>query len=459
MKIKVNNFLSTTFFIFTLIFSYYLGVAYYDITTGLDFNKYINNVYFFNKESSVVFDSQGTIYFWTIAKFIGLSKEMYQNENLSNLINNKIQFINFIYYVIGLLGLYKLLKIKKFTFNKIIYSLSVLNFFPPGFYLRLTMKPEIMAFAFLPWVIIFITYYVKKPTALKSFVLSIFLSVMFTIKASITGMVLLVLFFLHRKIFFKLKNKLLLTSETILFSLFILYFNFVYTDVWLFSKPTPVNNLLIDKWNHTADLNFFVHLDIKNLVENPFKYLHSDSFLAITLLDTLSDYFTFFWKHEELGNYFPYDTIKFTDNFLIQNFLPQYISIFFTLGFYFLLIYLYTKGVDNKEYFLLPLFGLLVLVINSLGFPSKNFDPQTGDLFKVHYYSFLICISFVFLLAFIFSKINYSTNFILFVIPVFLLVIGFPKEMNTKNFYEILNKLEYSIICNTLDDYYELNCK
>ena len=174
MKIKVNNFLSTTFFIFTLIFSYYLGVAYYDITTGLDFNKYINNVYFFNKESSVVFDSQGTIYFWTIAKFIGLSKEMYQNENLSNLINNKIQFINFIYYVFGLLGLYKLLKIKKFTFNKIIYSLSVLNFFPPGFYLRLTMKPEIMAFAFLPWVIIFITYYVKKPTALKSFVLSIF---------------------------------------------------------------------------------------------------------------------------------------------------------------------------------------------------------------------------------------------------------------------------------------------
>ena len=58
MKIKVNNFLSTTFFIFTLIFSYYLGVAYYDITTGLDFNKYINNVYFFNKESSVVFDSK-----------------------------------------------------------------------------------------------------------------------------------------------------------------------------------------------------------------------------------------------------------------------------------------------------------------------------------------------------------------------------------------------------------------
>ena len=69
---------------------------------------------------------------------------------------------------------------------------------------------------------------------------------MFTIKASITGMVLLVLFFYIEKFFFKLKNKLHI-SETILFSLFILYFNFVYTDVWLFSKPIPVNNLLIDK--------------------------------------------------------------------------------------------------------------------------------------------------------------------------------------------------------------------
>ena len=103
MKIKVSNYLSATFFILTLIFSYYLGIAYYDITTGLDFNKYINNIYFFNNESSSLFDSQGTIYFWTIAKFVGFSKDMFQDANLSNLINNKIQFINLIYYLIALL--------------------------------------------------------------------------------------------------------------------------------------------------------------------------------------------------------------------------------------------------------------------------------------------------------------------------------------------------------------------
>ena len=63
------------------------------------------------------------------------------------------------------------------------------------------MKPEIMAFAFLPWLIIFITNYLKKPTVLKTLVLSIFLSVMLTIKASITGMVLLVLLFYMEKYF------------------------------------------------------------------------------------------------------------------------------------------------------------------------------------------------------------------------------------------------------------------
>ena len=39
---------------------------------------------------------------------------MYQDANLSNLINNKIQFINLMYYLIALLGLFNLLKIENF---------------------------------------------------------------------------------------------------------------------------------------------------------------------------------------------------------------------------------------------------------------------------------------------------------------------------------------------------------
>ena len=195
MKFKLNAFLYTLFFITTLFFTYYIGIAFYDITTGLDFNKYIKNIYFFNNESSIVFDSQGTLYFWSIAKLSEFSKEMYTNQNFNNLINNKLQLVNFIYYFVGTLGLYRLLKIKKYNYANIMFCLSILNFFPTGFYLRLTLKPEIMAFAFLPWLIVFIEHYLKNQTNLNTLLLSFFFSIIFTIKASITGMLYLLYFF------------------------------------------------------------------------------------------------------------------------------------------------------------------------------------------------------------------------------------------------------------------------
>ena len=90
---------------------------------------------------------------------------------------------------------------------------------------------------------------------------------------------------------------------------------------------------------------------------------------------------------------------------------------------------------------MLPFCGLTILIINSLGFPSKNFDPETGDLFKVHYYSFFVCISLIFLLAFIYSKTNYIRFTMILLIPVFLITIGFPKTMTSENLNEVLAKL------------------
>ena len=65
---------------------------------------------------------------------------------------------------------------------------------------------------------------------------------------------------------------------------------------------------------------YFYNIDFQNLLENPFKHLHADSLISITLIDTLSDYFTFFWNHNEIGNYFALNRIEFSDNFLIQAF-------------------------------------------------------------------------------------------------------------------------------------------
>ena len=41
--------------------------------------------------------------------------------------------------------------------TEVLIALSILCFFPPAFYLRLTMKPEAMAFAIMPWCI-YLTY-------------------------------------------------------------------------------------------------------------------------------------------------------------------------------------------------------------------------------------------------------------------------------------------------------------
>lgn len=459
MKNKINNPIYFIFFIFTLSISYYLGVAFFDITTGLDFNKYVVNLNFFSGKNVKVYDSQGSLYFWTISNFSGYSDGVYNTSNLKTVINNKIQLINLAYYVLGLVGLGLLLKIKEISFKNILLSFSILNFFPAALYFRLTMKPEIMAFAILPWIFVLFVYYFDHQSNSSTSLLVILLSVSLTIKGSITGMILLSLLLLYRKKLLKIKDNLYLLFGTLAVSSLFIYLNFFLTGKFLFGRPNVVDQSLENRWNNTADLSFFTNIDLTNLYENPFKYLHSDSFISITLLDTLADYFTFFWKHDQKGNFFQHDKMQFTDNFLIQTFLPDYISIIFTITFYFLIIILYIFGIKDKEFLLLPFCGLSVLIINSLGFPNKNFDPETGDLFKVHYYSFLICISLVFLLNYFYKRFNLSRHLSVLLIPIFLITMGFPKDLSEKNLNGVINKLENTLICSVVNNFNDAVCK
>lgn len=447
------------FFIFssTLFLSYYLGVAFYDITNGIDFGKYIYNLNLFYQSSSI-YNSQGTFYFWTIYKFSGLDQQMFSDQAFSTLVNNRLQLVNFLYYLIGLSGILCLYIRKNFKIENILISLTILNFFPACFYLRLTMKPEIMAFALLPWLLLFCDFYLKETTTLKTFLLSIFLSIVLTIKASITGMILLVLVLFYKEEIKNLRNHFVLIFETFISFVLLNIYIFFLTEKWLFARQVEIDESLSSKWDNTATFSFFTNIDFKNLYENPFKHIHSESFFSITLLDTIGDYFTFFWKHEEDGNFFAKDVIKFTENFLIQEYISEYISIIFTFIFYFIILALYFKGISNKEFLLLPFCGLIVLILNSLGFPNKNFDPTTGDLFKVHYYAFLISISFSFLLNYFFQKIRYVKFLSLALIPVFLLTIGFPKQISEESLNGLITKMENTNICKYLDYFYESEC-
>jgi len=459
MKYKIKNLSHLILFLFSLITSYTLGLVYYDSTKGLDFSYYYPNVKFFMDEKVNIFHSDGSLYFYIISNKLSNQITPINQEESLILLNNSIQFINFLMFFIGLLGLVILFRKKGYDFEKIFLGLTVLCFFPTAYYFRLTMKPEIMAFALIPWILINLDSYFLKRTRLNLLLSTILLGCALTIKGTVTGMLILSLAFLYRKKIYKSFDVFVLTICTLFCSLLAIFANYKITNIWLFEQRPSSDSADPNRWQNTANFDFFWNIDLRNLYENPFKYIHSDSFISITLLDTLSDYFHFFWKHQEDTNFIAFNRVEFTNNFLIQTYLSEYISIVFTCLMYLSFVILYFKKVKNNEFLILPFFGIIILIIISLGFPYKNFDPSTGDLFKVHYYSFLIAFSFFALLVITMSKYRFSKYLVLFLIPVFLITMGFPKNLDLDTKEAMYDKLNYSEICSIYNFIDEIKCK
>ena len=450
--------ISFIFLFFSAISSYFLGLAYYDSTRGLDFNRYIRNVKFLQGENVDIYDGQGTIYYYILSKFLD-SLGDYGNYIGNISVNNSIQFFNFILFIIGLLGLYFLMIENIKDKSSVLVALSILCFFPPAFYFRLTMKPEAMAFAIMPWCIYLSYKYISEKKLYITVTLALLMATLLSLKGSITGMVILCFLNLFWNEIKKITEHFTLISATLLLSIFSLLLNFQITSWWLFKLPVNPTIELKDKWNNVAPIDFFINLDITNVLYNPYKHIHSDSLISITLLDTLSDYFTFFWNHKETTNYIAYNRIQFSNNFLIQAFLPQYISIIFSIIFYIFAFVLLFKKIEESKIIIFPCFGIFILSLNALGIPGKNFDPETGDLFKVHYYSFLLAISFFVLIIYLlnnFEKINLR---ILLLIPIFLLSMGFPKSFDSDINLNLINKLSHSELCFLIELNPNIECK
>ncbi len=452
-------------FYFSIILTYLAGLVFYDATTGLDFQFYFNTVSFFSNSSYEVFDPGGSLYFSLIARFLDASIIIFNNASIRTIINFAIQTLNFALFIMGLFGLYRVMMRNKISKSNIYLIFSILCFFPPTLYLRLTMKPEIFAFALLPWIIYSTNQYFQSKRLHHLILSSFLISLILTSKASITGMVLFVLAIFY---FNKLKEDKIGVLKISLLgtftSLAILYENYKIFNIWLFEKNLNIKNFeyasSFSEWDYRAPTSFFYSIDFRNLYENPFKFVHSDSFISITLLDTLSDYFGFFWNHKEITNLIAFNRVEFTENFLIQNFLPMYISILFTTVFYFLSIYIIIFKLDNWKFIAFPFAGIFILALSSLGFPSNNFNPNTGDTFKVHYYSFLLIISFVFLISTIIKKLNKVDFLTLFLIPVFLICMGFPKNIDQEYSLNLKNKFNTVFTCNlTNNDNIECNYK
>ena len=93
---------------------------------------------------------------------------------------------------------------------------------------------------------------------------------------------------------------------------------------------------------------------------------------------------------------------------------------------------------------------MLILIINSFGFPQNNYNPLTSDTYKVFYYGFLLSISFSIVYISIqksFKKQWFRVFFTIFFIFISLFIIGFPKANNSALDNNLLAINQSSFLC------------
>jgi len=436
---------------FSSIITYIIGELYFYTPNGAaDYVKYEKYLSFFQYKSEYTESGQGLIYYYLVSAISYLRRNSVTNLNEINFLNANIHFTNFLIYSIGLIGFYYLLKKYGFRKSSIYISITAVNFCMPIFIMRAQLKPEVLAFGLLPWILLGLENYFEKPS-IKYFLVPLFpITMVLSTKGSITGMVSLLLFL---SFFGKLKKNLLIH----LISFFILSFSFLL----IFNENRSVNEYSVlehnlsnePQYDNSADFDFLTTIHKWDFYYFPIFPYHNNSAIGITLLDSYGDYFNVYTNYD--ANLFIYEkndlffiSFEDEDQFNFGQFLPEYFSILFTFILFFSGFYFSYKNKNNFIYYLSPLIGVFILIVNAFGFPFNNFDPLVGDTLKTTYYSFLTGLTFIFIVASVFKKINVIKIFFLITLSlIFFVVLGFPKEDKSKiNFY-LDEKIELSVFC------------
>jgi hypothetical protein len=466
---------------FLLFVSTYISTVwinfYYISPRNVDFNKYYDYInYFFGLDVEINY-GQGSLYYLIVSNLFKRNLNFIDERSLEIILSYAIQNTNLIFYLIGLLGLYKLLYFYNFDKKLIIFTLSILNFFPQAMYVRAVMKPEIIAFSFFPWIIFFIENYKKDKSIINLYFASPFLIITLTSKGSLAGMAILYLVVAY---FSDIKN-----FEYKKYYIFLIIFFIVFSIV-LFENYEITNNHIFERnydesYDNKAEFSSIFRFNLQTIFNQPFfdyeyqigKFsVHANSIINVTILDSFGDYFN--QLYDSNLNYFeknrkdlfttdgddllnsnnqilyigPFSSILDTNLNLIRKTLSSLYSFFF----YFSLVIFIFVYKSYRKYYIMPFIGIITLYINSLGFPSNNFNPYFGDTYKAFYYSFLISIAFVFVVMKYLELIK-SIKFLKYVFLIFWLIsIGFiaghPKS-NDQNFSEYLaTSNQYSLFCN-----------
>ncbi len=471
---KFLNISTFILLVLSLIWLKEINFLFYNSAKSPDYPEYIIYFEHFANSNLTTGREHGLMYYYLhyLNSFF-----QYNSDYSEVLIHKSIQEVNFWIYIYGLLGYFCLLKFYKFENSTIFVTFLFLNFFPISIVLRLVLKPEILAFSLLPWVLFCIEIYKQKKETLYLYLLiPLFISCI-TLKGNILGIVCIYLFLTNLDIFSKIKKIHILLTLILTTALFL--------TVSLENSSANGKNILDvqsgatkrENYNNKAPLDIIYKVNIYNLATSPIKHNHADSFVGITLLETTGDYFDLYWKNDmsgysmgskelvklETSNEIKSPRFDNISNSLIvytqkntDLYLKRSVGLIMSLIFYFLLFKMIFKNSKYRKYTIAFLLGGLLLVVHAItGFPVNNFDPSKGDTFKPHYYSFLFLLSTIFFIASFVKENKKSIFYVIFYVLIIIFLLGFPKT-GTEDLNQNISKyIEYSDFCSIENNIYK----
>tara|TARA_B000000609_G_scaffold3944_1_gene2631 strand:- start:3564 stop:5198 length:1635 start_codon:yes stop_codon:yes gene_type:complete len=463
-----NKLVSLNFLIllFSVVWLKEINYLFYSTFESPDLNKYfIYFDHFFNSEKTS--KEHGLMYYYLHSLNYSIFYSEFKNFEL--FVHKSIQQVNFYIFIFGLVGYYYLLRLLKFSLNVVFPTLLFINFFPPSISMRLVFKPEILAFALLPWIIYLLEKYLESKNIQNLIVCIPMIVSIITLKGNVLVIVSVYLFFSYFRIFIDVPKKILLG----LFLVSILSFSALSMENNNANGKSILDiqsgSAIEENYDYRAPKSIIYKADLYGLLSSPIKHNHADSFIGITLLETNGDYFDLYWDNDaseffknrkkiftfSQSNEIKRPEINNDDSGILiyqqrmtDVYLYEVIGLLLSLLLFF---YLITKALKKSKFrkFLLASFvGMSVLLFHSItGIPKNNFDPLVGDTFKPLYYSFVLIFSFTILVAIQLSE-KYKRLFYLGIYcGLIVFILGFPKNTEFEASPEMIQKIQVSVYC------------
>lgn len=478
---QVNKTFKEKFLIIVLVISniyiFIITNLFYTSTFGADYERYINYLeYFISGRESTGLD-QGSLYFYLVSIVVRLNSKFINPANLDATISYSIQLVNLVLLLITLIGLYKLLRLLNFNKLSVLSVLNIIIFSPQLLALRITMKPEIMVLALLPYLLIGVEMYKKS----KQSSYLIFSSVCFALIVSSKGTFLAIVPIFLLIYLGKFIKQLTIKDWLLSFAIVCTVTLPIFIENYNINDNSIISRSSYEKYNNKANFDIlYKNIDGNSLEIGPLS-IDNNTAIGIAVLDIYDDYFNMYWnkdaslfkKHrkeiflENQSN----EWVKFDlknrhiyykgalEKILIDS--RIWLSRLLGVIFYCLLFYCLFKDRNYRRMYLgLPI-GIFVLYVNALGFPENNFDPYTADTFKVFYYSPFILLATVFVLLY-FYKYKWFKKVVIFIIISTIYICGFPKQDSVQYYSDLeqsninnplckLNKLVINDIANNTD--------